>query len=216
MSRFTRICKELIHHLPYSAVGVGAALGLLLAFERTGFRVGSPEFFFHTMHPIHILISAAVATAMLWKYDRHFLKAVCIAFFSSLPICTISDIIIPYLGGRFLHTPVIFHLCIVEEPWLVLPACFLGIVLGMIFLKWVERLTEIGHLSHVLVSSLASMLYLISFDITLWSTSISIVFAIALVAVWLPCCLSDIIFPLIFAKGQHPHAPCCGHHPHDM
>lgn len=211
--RVTRIVRELIHHLPYSAVGVAAALGFLLALEKVGWR-GDAEGSFHIMHPAHIFLSALVTTAMFWKYERKFFRALLIGLLGTLPICVVSDIAIPYLGGLLLGTPVVFHLCVVEEPWLVFPASVVGVLCGMFFLKWVERITEFGHLSHVLVSSLASLFYLISFDVTLWGGSISLVFAITLLAVWLPCCLSDIVFPLVFVRGEPPHIPCCGHHPH--
>ena len=37
------------------------------------------------------------------------------------------------------------------------------------------------------------------------------VFLVLFIAVWLPCCVSDIIFPLLFVKN----APLCTHHPHE-
>lgn len=215
MSRFKRIFKELVHHLPYSAVGVAAAVGIILALEKMNWR-GDADFYFHIAHPLHIFLSATVTTAMFWKYDRNILKTVLIAFLGTLPICAISDIFIPYLGGLILKTPVLFHLCLIEEPWLVYPACFLGLLAGIFLLKIVERLTEFGHFSHVLVSSIASLLYLVSFDLLLWDKSLMLAFVITLLAVWIPCCLSDIVFPLIFAKNDEGHIPCCGHHPHKI
>ncbi|OGQ47773.1 MAG: hypothetical protein A3H42_01740 [Deltaproteobacteria bacterium RIFCSPLOWO2_02_FULL_46_8] len=212
--RVVRIVRELIHHLPYSMVGVAASLGFLLAMEKGGWN-SHPLGYFHITHPVHIFLSAIVTTAMFWKYEKQFWKAVVVGLLGVIPICSLSDVVLPYLGGILLKTPVVFHLCLVEEPWLVFPACFLGIFSGMIFLKHVEKLTELGHLSHVLISSLASLLYLISFDITLWSGSLSIVFAITLLAVWIPCCLSDIVFPLLFVPEGAGHTPCCNHHPHD-
>lgn len=211
--RVLRIFKELLHHLPYSAVGVAAALGLLLAIEKMDWRL-APLLSFHITHPLHIFLSAVVTTAMFWKYEPKFWKAGLIGFLGVIPICTASDIFMPYLGGLLLQTPVQFHLCAVEEPWLVYPACLAGIAAGIFLLKWVERLTEFCHLSHVLVSSLASLLYLLSFDRALWESAAFLVFVITVLAVWIPCCLSDIVFPLAFVKnGQAPgHAPCCGHH----
>lgn len=215
MPRIARIFKELIHHLPYSAAGVAAAVGILLAIQKMGFKE-SPENYFHIAHPLHIFLSATVTTAMFWKYDRNIIKTILIAFLGTLPICIISDIFIPYFGGLILKTPIAFHICLIEEPWLVYPACFLGLLAGIFLLKIVERLTEFGHFSHVLVSSLASLLYLVTFDLLLWEGSIWFAFIITLLAVWVPCCLSDIVFPLIFAKEGMPHTPCCGHHPHQI
>lgn len=213
--RLTRIIKELFHHFPYSAVGVGAALGLLLGLEKMGWLFGAKNSF-HVTHPLHIFLSAVVTSAMFWKYEKKWAKTFLVGIVGVIPICAISDTFMPFLGGKFLNTPVIFHLCLIEEPWLVLPACILGIFAGIFLLKWVDKLTEFSHLAHVLVSSLASILYLISFDPSLWQVSAFAIFCITVLSVWIPCCLSDIVIPLAFVKGDHARAPCCGHHPHEI
>lgn len=212
-TRITRIFKELIHHLPYSAVGVAACVGILLAIEKAGFSY-SPRQYFHITHPTHIFLSAVVTTAIFWKYEGRWLKTFLVGFFGTIPICSLSDVVFPYLGGWLFGTPVEFHLCAIEEPLLVYPASLLGIGVGIFLLRWVERGTEIFHLLHIMVSSLASLFYLVSFDIDLWHFSVTIAFFITLVAVWVPCCLSDIVFPLAFVKNGH--APCCGHHTHEF
>ena len=38
-----------------------------------------------------------------------------------------------------------------------------------------------------------------------------VIFAFLFVAVWLPCCFGDIIFPLLFV-GKDAVKPCCGGH----
>ncbi|MBI4224314.1 MAG: hypothetical protein HY609_05225, partial [Deltaproteobacteria bacterium] len=148
-----------------------------------------------------------------WKYERRWLKAAAVGFFGSVPICLLSDVVVPYLGAVLFHTQILFHLCAVEEPWLIYPSAAAGVLGGIFLVNLLERGTEFFHLSHVLVSSLASLLYLITFDVQLWKSSALLAFAITLIAVWVPCCLSDIVFPLAFVKEGK--APCCGHHPHD-
>jgi hypothetical protein len=32
------------------------------------------------------------------------------------------------------------------------------------------------------------------------------------IAVWVPCCTSDIIFPMFFVRAPHLHCGCCHHH----
>lgn len=211
-TRIARIAKEFIHHLPYSAVGVAACVGILLGLDRMRWNP-DPLILFHVMHPLHILLSAAVTTAIFWKYERRWIRAVLIGFAGSVVICLLSDVVVPYLGAVLFHQRILFHLCAIEEPWLVYPSALIGILSGIYLLNWLEKGTEFFHLSHVLVSSLASLLYLVSFDIALWRGSAFLAFAITLVAVWIPCCLSDIVFPLAFVKEGK--APCCGHHPHD-
>lgn len=212
-TRITRIFGELIHHLPYAAVGVAACVGLLLAIEKMGWSY-TPTQYFHITHPTHIFLSAVVTTAIFWKHERRWLKTFLVGFLGTIPICTLSDVFFPYLGGILFGTPVMFHLCAVEEPHLVYPAALLGVAVGMVLLRWVERGTEIFHLLHIMISSLASLLYLISFDVDLWQLSVTFAFIVTVIAVWVPCCLSDIVFPLAFVKNGR--APCCWHHPHEF
>jgi len=143
-----------------------------------------------------------VTTAIFWKYHPEWLRASLIGFIGTIPVCAVSDILIPYLGGVFFGTPIVFHFCIISEPWLVFPFCILGIVFGIFLIRWVEKGTEMTHLLHVLVSSLASLLYLVTYDVSLWAISLWMVFMITLVAVWIPCCLSDIVLPLLFIRPE--------------
>jgi hypothetical protein len=48
----------------------------------------------------------------------------------SLGICSISDILIPWVGGALLGTSPHLHLCIVEYPWYEVPAAMIGVVAG--------------------------------------------------------------------------------------
>jgi len=62
-----------------------------------------------------------------------------------------------------------------------------------------------SHGAHVFVSSLASLLYLVSFGFTGWMTDIHLVFPVFLlvvIAVWVPCCISDIAIPV---SSAHEH-----------
>ena len=213
MTKLKAIVTEFLHHLPYSATGVAAAFGIVMAWKKLAVNQQSIDYF-HITHPTHIFLSAVVTTAIFWKFHRHWLQAILVGLVGTLPICTISDIFIPHLGSVLLGTPTVLHICMIEEPYLVFPACFAGIFLGIFLLKYVERVTEIGHLLHVLVSSLASLLYLIAFDASLWQESLFLVFLITLLAVWVPCCLSDIVFPLLFVPKnsiEQWHGPHCHH-----
>jgi hypothetical protein len=41
------------------------------------------------------------------------------------------------------------------------------------------------------------------------------VFIVLFISVWLPCCFSDIIFPMLFVRSSHSHeGHCCCHHHH--
>ncbi len=58
-------------------------------------------------------------------------------------IATLTDAIIPYLGGESLRIAIEFHLGFIEEWWLVNPAAFLGIAIGYL------RPTTKFHMRHI-------------------------------------------------------------------
>ena len=86
------------------------------------------------------------------------------------------------------------------------PVSFLGIALGF----WSAR-TRVPHGLHVLISTGASL-----FHVAMamgGMPSIPVLGGIAVflfLSVWLPCCTSDIVFPLLFVpKSREP--PICSH-----
>jgi hypothetical protein len=73
----------------------------------------------------------------------------------------------------------------------------------------------------VLVSSVATLFYLVAYGVTDWyaEDKMALVFVVVLLCVTIPCCFSDILFPLLLIEGQaaHAHDAHCGataHPPH--
>ena len=213
-SRVQYILMELAHHLPYSIFGVISAIILMavLTFiaEAAGANniSGASNELFHVFHPSHILFSAIATTAVFWKHDNHsWIKAVFIGLFGSLSICGISDIVIPFIGGKLLGFHMGFHVCLVEEPGLIYPFAFVGIAAGLMVTQTFEHSTQYSHGVHVFLSSAASLLYLLSYGVTGWMHHITPVFLITIFAVMIPCCLSDIVFPLMCTHRYCSHNP---------
>ncbi|MDD3726397.1 MAG: hypothetical protein PHI44_04310 [Candidatus Ratteibacteria bacterium] len=204
------IWKELRHHLPFSVLSVSIGLMFVGIFtvitEMLGVFDISPysEELFHIFHPVHMLFSAIATTAMFWQHERRVFKAVVIGFVGSVGICGISDIIIPYISGFLLGAHMQLHICIVEHPHLILPFVFLGILMGFLAPGTLEKQEGVifSHSLHVLVSAIASILYLISYGVTGWIHRIGIVLIYMVLAVVIPCCTSDIVFPLLFTKEE--------------
>jgi len=196
---------ELAHHLPYSVSGVLVSviiMGLLTFLAQImGAQqqlADSSENLFHIFHPAHILFSAVATTAMFWKHDnKSVLKAIVIGFIGSLGICGVSDILIPLAGGMALGYKMHVHVCLLEEPWLIISFAMVGVLAGLMVTKTFEKSTQYSHGVHVFLSSTASLLYLISFGVANWMQAIAGVFFVTVIAVMLPCCLSDIVFPLV-------------------
>jgi len=214
LSKSKYIFLQLVHHLPFSVFGVMIALlamglmtflAILLHSEHT-LPKASRELF-HVFHGGHVLISAVASTAMFWKHDQKLIKAVLVGFIGSIVICSLSDILFPFIGGIVFGSHMHFHICAIEEPGLVYPFAVIGILAGLAAPRSFERTTEYSHSMHVFVSSVASILYLVSFGMTYWIDAIGAVLIITVIAVMIPCCLSDIVFPLACSHThcQHPN-----------
>jgi len=152
---------------------------------------------FNILHPIHVVLSALVTTAMYTKYRRKAWIAILIGYTGSVGIATISDVIIPYLGGTLLQLEIEFHLPFIEKWWLINPLALTGIAIGY----W-KHTTRIPHSGHVLLSTWASLFYFLTFGTAEWIPLLPFVFLFLFLAVWLPCCTSDIVYPLIFIKKK--------------
>ncbi|MFC1760780.1 hypothetical protein ACFL6U_01715 [Planctomycetota bacterium] len=103
------------------------------------------------------------------------------------------------------------HLGFIEDWYLVNPAALLGVLLAF----WIphEKLhTKIPHAGHVLISTWASSFHvLMNTQIEMGLVFFIGMFVVLFIAVWLPCCISDIIFPiLLVGPGRVPH--CCPLH----
>lgn len=125
-----------------------------------------------------------------------------VGYTGSIGIATLSDVFMPYLGGVLFGAEMEFHVGFIEKWWLVNPMAFLGIAIAY----W-RPTTRLPHAGHVLLSTWASLLYLTAFGVVAdWVPLLGFVFLILFVAVLLPCCLSDIIYPLLFVREESDHS----------
>ena len=193
-----RIAKELKGHAPFTALGAATGIVIMVIIVLGHVPSGVSRTTFYTLHPIHVVLSALVTTAMYMRYRKgRIWTAILIGWTGSIGIATISDAIIPYLGGALLHVPMEFHVPFIEEWWINLLA-LAGIAIGY----W-RQTTEIPHFGHVLLSTWASLFYFTAFGIASWVPLLPFIFLFLFLAVWLPCCMSDIVYPLLFA-GEVP------------
>jgi hypothetical protein len=158
---------------------------------------------FHVFHPLHMLLSAIATTAMFWRHDRRLPRAIATGVVGSIGICGVSDVGMPYLSGLVLGVNMEFHWCVLQHPMLVIPFMVIGVLTGLLAPSAVEHSTQFSHAGHVFVSSMASIMYLISFGMTGWIEQAGYVFIVVVIAVVIPCCLSDIVFPLLVADRKH-------------
>lgn len=198
------IATELRSHAPFTAFGTVTGIVIMAAFIQFRIPREVSSTLFWTMHPLHVLLSALVTTAMYRLHaGRGIWQTVLIGYFGSVGIATLSDSLIPFAGEWLLDLPYRgIHLGFIEKWWLVNPLAVAGIALG-----YVISHTKISHAGHVLLSTWASLFHIIM----ALGTSISVVTMILIavflfLAVWIPCCTSDIVFPLLWIKeGNEKH-----------
>lgn len=199
---------EFREHLPTTLFAALAGVGVLgvitFAAELTHREALLPEAsedLFHTVHFFHLFLSAMATTAMFWRYDRRFWKAVGIGVLGSALFCGTSDVFIPLAGGWFLGIAMETHICFSEHPLLVWPFLLCGVVAAFL-LPPLKQTSHFAHGGHVFLSSAASVLYLVSFGVTEWLRLAPFIFLLLVVAVLVPCCTSDIVFPLMLSGSK--------------
>ena len=198
-----RIAHEMKRHAPFTFAGALSGIVIMLVIVHGNFLplvIPVSERVFYILHPTHVVLSAMVTTAMYMKYGKGKVwLAILIGYSGAIGIATISDSLIPYLGESLLALPNRgIHIGFIEKWWLVNPAALLGIALGY----W-RGTTRLPHYGHVLISTWASMFHVImALGMALsWFQTIAIT-GFLFLAVWIPCCTSDIIYPLLFSRGQ--------------
>ncbi|MFH1407396.1 MAG: hypothetical protein ABIH01_05310 [Candidatus Omnitrophota bacterium] len=197
-SKSSHIIAELKVHFPYTAFSV--ATGIIFVSI-----IGASVNLFHVFHPLHMFFSAVATTAMFYRHDKRVLRAALIGSIGAIGICGLSDILIPYAAGYLLGVHMQLHICIIQHPQIVVPFVLMGLVVGFLVPQKVQS-TMFSHAAHVWISSMASILYLVSFGLTDWFSRIGMVFIYMILAVMIPCCMSDIIFPLMFVEEKgHSH-----------
>jgi len=198
-----RIANELKNHAPFTALGgvTGIIIMVIIVFTNALSQVSPISYtVFYILHPTHIALSALVTVAMYKKYGNgRIWAAILIGYFGSIGIATLSDSVIPYLGETLLGLESKgMHIGFIEEPLLTNPAAVLGIAIG-----YRKPTTKFPHAGHVLLSTWASLFHIImALGVTINWIILLAIFLFLFLAVWLPCCTSDIVFPLLFVRKK--------------
>ncbi|OGN97927.1 MAG: hypothetical protein A2Y89_06255 [Chloroflexi bacterium RBG_13_51_18] len=206
-----RIGRELWLHIPFTAAGAVVGIGAMALVTLLNTPTNVSESLFYTFHPLHIVFSALVTTAIYRKQENHKLWLVFIVgYVGSVGIATLSDAVIPYLEGKSLQIAMEFHLPFISTeamPFIGIPewiminsAAIIGIVIG-----YFKPNTRLPHMTHVLLSTWASLFGFTAFGTADWLPLLPILFVFLFLAVWIPCCVSDIVFPLLWTGKANGH-----------
>ena len=191
-----RIANELKRHAPFTSFGAVTGIIIMAIMVLGNVPSGISHTLFYILHPAHVVLSALVTTAIYMRHSTGKVwPAILIGYVGSIGIATLSDVVIPYLGGVLLIVKMEFHVGFIEKWWLINPMALIGIIIGY----W-KPTTEFPHAGHVLLSTWASLFYFTAFGMANWIPLLPFIFLFLFLAVWIPCCMSDIVFPLLFAR----------------
>jgi len=230
------ILAELWGHAPFTLFGASVGIIFMLLFR--GLTGSAEHRLFEVFHPAHVVLSAMVTASMfeLHVFKKRFFLVLIVGYLGSVGIATLSDIVIPHVGARLfgldvprhgeLHAEAAdasdehhdqvkpeehdrrMHLAFVEEWYIVNPAALLGVIIAFFIPH-----TKFPHAGHVLISTWASSSYLLMNMESAWTAwAVVAIFVTLFIAVWLPCCISDIVFPLMFVKSDLELRGKCLHH----
>jgi len=204
--------SELTSHLPYAIFSVSFCLTILcfLGYFSFNYPVDpdtlkrSSGILFHGFHFMHILFSVTGTLITFYRFSDNLIKGIFVGIFASFVFCPLSDAVMPYLAGNLLGVEMKFHLCLLHELHNVLPFVIVGLINGVIIGKLNKSnltfYSLVAHFLHILISSFASMFYLVAHGMANWYSQIGLVFLFLVIAVVIPCILSDIVTPMAFAK----------------
>jgi hypothetical protein len=224
-NKFTNILTELRNHAPFTLLGAVTGIAMLLLFknisQQASYRL------FYIFHPAHVVLSAIVTASLfrLHEKTKSFFVVLIIGYAGAIGTATLSDSIIPFYGERILGVSVPshsetygerdsdrhqnhehkYHIGFVEEWYVVNPAALLGILIAY-FLPT----TKFPHAGHILISTWASAAHIMMNtygEITVMMITGMLI--VLFIAVWLPCCFSDIVFPMFFVRADGTCS--CGH-----
>jgi hypothetical protein len=200
---YRQLASELLGHVPFTALG--AIIGILTIVALKGLSGEKAMKVFYVLHPLHVFFSGIVTAALYRRHKKRRNKAkvnvaevLLIGYIGAVGVATLSDSLIPYLGEFLLGLPERkIHLGFIEKWWLVNPLALLGACAAYFWPK-----TKFSHLGHVLLSTYASLFHILS---AMGRNNAAIIYVLIMMflflAVWLPCCLSDIIIPVLVGES---------------
>jgi len=197
--KIKNITTELKKHAPFTLFGALTGIVLMLIFKNVSEKATFT--LFYIFHPSHVVLSAMVTASMFQLHTKktNFFLVLIIGYIGSIGVATISDSLIPYAGEVLLGLHAHSHIGFIEGWYVVNPAAILGVLIAYFWPK-----TKFSHAGHVLLSTWASLFHILM----ALGSGISIptgivIFIFLFIAVWLPCCVSDIVFPLLFVKADN-------------
>ena len=204
-SPWTDLGMQLKAHVPFTVFGTATGVVIMASIVWTGIPQSASAFLFWAFHPLHVLLSALATAAMYRLHSRSGIgRMLLVGYVGSIGIATLSDSLIPFVGEYLLGLPNRgLHLGFIEKWWLVNPLAFAGIAIARF---WPQ--TKLTHAGHVLLSTWASLFHMtMALGDNMSALTWALLPVFLFLAVWVPCCTSDIVFPLLFARRRTASGP---------
>ncbi|HWA07646.1 MAG TPA: hypothetical protein VG961_13935 [Ignavibacteria bacterium] len=188
---------ELSTHWKFTAGAVVISGLIIAALKLTIFPKAAPEteHLFEGFFIAHLFFASLTPASLLAKYKKALWLGVFVAILTSSITCTLSDIVLPYLGGLALGYDMHFHVCIIEEPITAWTFIISGALLGFLLSQSVRKLSRYTHGLHIFLSSTAAGMYLITYGVEVISLKALIFLPILVISVLVPCVMNDIGVP---------------------
>lgn len=202
---------ELLCHLPYASFSLGIGFVLLslmhfigLMFSNKHVLLNGYHLLFHSFHYLHILYASMGTLVTFSRFSRALGTGIILAIISPTIFCTLSDVMLPALAGEMLGVPMHIHICFFHELHNVVPLMIVGLITGLALRQhneaWLGFFSLGSHFVHILISALASLLYMVSYGFDQWFQFMGLLYFLLIIAVVVPCTISDVVVPIYFAK----------------
>jgi hypothetical protein len=232
LGRLKQVGAELRAHSPFTLFGALTGIAMMLLFRNISHQASYR--LFYIFHPAHVVLSAMVTASLfrLHEKTKGFLIVLIVGYVGSIGTATLSDSILPFFGEEIMgvvvptetaahsHSPdngvrktedgKELHIGFIEEWYIVNPSALFGILIAYFLPR-----SKMPHAFHILISTWASSAHIMMNTYQPYTAAMIAGFFIVLfIAVWLPCCFSDIVFPMLLVKSEGDKCILCdgGHH----
>ncbi|MGC2310658.1 MAG: hypothetical protein WA432_03495 [Candidatus Babeliaceae bacterium] len=213
-SHESSLSDELACHLPYAAFSLALAF-IILSFMhfasltsdhtsetwRKGYHV-----LFHSFHYLHLIFAVTGTLVTYFRFARNIFIGIIISLIFPAIFCSLSDVALPTLASDLLGVPMKMHICFFQLKDLLnlLPFMIMGLITGLALRRHHESalmfLSLGSHFIHILISSMAAVFYVVSYGFSAWPKSMGLLYFLLVIAVVIPCTLSDIVIPMYCAR----------------
>jgi hypothetical protein len=224
MGKLRLVGAELKAHSPFTLFGGVTGIVMMLLFRNISHQAS--YWLFYTFHPVHVVLSAMITASLfrLHEKTKSFLVIAIVGYVGSIGTATLSDSILPFFGEEILgvvvpteaavhtqgheseeHDENELHIGFIEEWYIVNPSALLGILIAYFLPR-----SKMPHAFHILISTWASSAHIMMNTNQPYTAVLILGFFIVLfIAVWLPCCFSDIVFPMLLVKTDGDKCMLC-------